>query len=308
MNILIYGTGGVGGYFGGRIADAGYKVSMIARGEHLEAIQQNGLEVESINGNFRVEPFLATDDLSKVPSPDLIILGIKSWQIPKAAIALKPFVKEETMILPLQNGANNVENLLEVFPEKNIIGGLCNIVTFVTGPGQIKHASRDPLITFGELDNSKSERILQLKEIFDDSKITNIIPENIQIEIWQKFLFITTVSGLGGLTRASIDILRESEYLYDLMKNTAKEILAVANAKGIRLSQKNYDWAFEVIQKLPAGTTASTQRDIMNGKPSELENFNGYIVKEGKRLGIATPVNEFVYECLLPMEKKARAQ
>ncbi len=217
-------------------------------------------------------------------------------------------VGDETMILPLQNGANNVENLLKVFPEKNVLGGLCNIVTFVAGPGQIKHVSRDPLITFGELDNSKSERILQLKEIFDDSKISNIIPENIQTEIWQKFLFITTVSGLGGLTRASIDIMRKSDYLLDLMKRSAQEVMAVANAKGIALSQKNYDWAFDVILKLPAGTTASTQRDIMNGKPSELENFNGYIVKEGKRLGIATPINEFVYECLLPMEKKARAQ
>ena len=306
MKILIFGIGGVGGYFGGKLAQAGYNVTMIARGKHREAINKNGLEVESINGNFKVKPNLVADELAEVPTPDLVILGIKSWQIQEVANKLKPIISTETMVLPLQNGANNVEKLLEILPKQNVLAGLCHIVSFLEKPGKIKHVSFEPRITFGEIDNSTSERIQGLKTVFEKAGITNFNPENIQLEIWKKFLFITTVSGLGGLTRVSIDKIRESEYLYDLVLKTAQEIKLVANAKGIPLAEEHLEKAFEIIQNQPAGTTASTQRDIMAGRPSELENFNGFIVKEAEKLGIATPVNKMIYECLLPMEKKAR--
>ena len=306
MKILIFGIGGVGGYFGGKLAQAGFNVTMIARGNHLEEIKENGLEVESINGDFKVQPYLATDDLAEVPTPDLVILGVKSWQIQEVANKLKPIISTETMVLPLQNGANNVEKLLEILPKRNVLAGLCHIVSFVERPGKIKHVSFEPRITFGEIDNSNSERIQRLKTVFEKAGITNFNPENIQVEIWKKFLFITTISGLGGLTRVSIDKIRESEYLYDLLLKTAQEIKLVANAKGIPLAEEHLEKAFEIIQNQPPGTTASTQRDIMAGRPSELENFNGCIVKEAEKLGIATPVNKMIYECLLPMEKDAR--
>lgn len=306
MKILIFGIGGVGGYFGGKLAQAGFNVTMIARGKHLEAINKNGLEVESINGDFTVQPNLATDDLAEVPTPDLVILGVKSWQIQEVANKLKPIISAETMILPLQNGANNVEKLLEILPKKNILAGLCHIVSFVERPGKIKHVSFEPRITFGEIDNSNSERIQRLKSVFEKAGITNFNPENIQLEIWKKFLFITTISGLGGLTRVSIEKIRESKYLYDLLLKTAQEIKLVANAKGIPLAEEHLEKAFEIIQNQPPGTTASTQRDIMAGRPSELENFNGFIVKEAEDLDIATPVNKMIYECLVPMEKDAR--
>jgi 2-dehydropantoate 2-reductase len=306
MRILIYGIGGVGGYFGAKLAKAGYEVTMIARGKHLEAIRENGLEVESINGNFRVFPKLATDNLEEVSKPDLVILGVKSWQIEEAASLIKPIIGEETMVLPLQNGANNVEKLLKILPKKNVLAGLCFIVSFIESPGKIKHASFEPLITFGETDNIMSPRIKKVQEIFNNSEITNNIPEDIQLEIWKKFLFIATISGIGGLTRVPIGKIRESEFLFDVMKNSALEIMAVANAKNVGLSLEHVDKIFEMISKQPPETTASTQRDIMAGKPSELENFNGYIVNEGTRLGVPTPVNRFIYECLLPMENEAR--
>ena len=306
MNILIFGIGGVGGYFGGKLAKAGYNVSMIARGKHLEAIKKNGLEVESINGDFKVKPKLATNNLAEVPTPDLVILGVKSWQIKEVAQQILPIISSETMVLPLQNGANNVDKLLEILPKQNILAGLCHLISFVEKPGKIKHLAFEPKITFGEPDNSKSERIQNLKTVFDKAGISNSNPENIQLEIWKKFLFIATISGLGGLTRVAIDKIRESEYLFGLLEKTAQEIKLVANAKGVPLAQQHLEKVFEIIQNQPPGTTASTQRDIMAGRPSELENFNGFIVKEGQRLGIATPVNKMIYECLLPMEKEAR--
>lgn len=306
MQILIYGIGGVGGYFGGMIANAGYDVAMIGRGNHLEAIQQNGLFIESIKGDFKVVPKIATDDLKNVSSPDLVILGVKSWQLKDAAIALKAFIKEDTIVLPLQNGAGNVEQLLQVLPKKNVIAGLCRIVSFIESPGKIKHASFEPEIIFGEIDNSQSKRIHSVKEIFDRSGIQNTIPEEIELEVWKKFLFIVTISGIGGLTRVPIGKIRESDYLFDLMQKTAREIVKVANAKKISLTLEHVKKIFETIANQPFQTTASTQRDLMDGRPSELENFNGFIVQEGARLGIPTPVNKFIYECLLPMEQKAR--
>ncbi|HKJ48550.1 MAG TPA: 2-dehydropantoate 2-reductase, partial [Christiangramia sp.] len=156
MEILVYGIGGVGGYFGGRLANAGHNVSMIARGEHLRQIQKHGLEVESIKGDFKVKPKVATSDISEVPKPDLIILGIKSWQIPSVAAELMSIIGENTIVLPLQNGADNYEKLIEVLPEENVLAGLCFIVSFIEKPGKIKHAAYEPKIVFGESDNSKS--------------------------------------------------------------------------------------------------------------------------------------------------------
>jgi len=308
MRILIYGAGGIGGYFGGKLAQAGNSISIIARGNHLEAIKKDGLIVESINGDFKIMPSIVTDNLTEVEEPELIILGVKSWQIPEAANELKSVIRKTTMVLPLQNGASNVEKLLEVLSKENIIGGLCHIVSFVSEPGKIKHVGFEPRITFGELDNSQSSRIQELKQVFTNAGITYMVPEDINLEIWKKFLFISTISALGGLTRVNLGKMRESEYLMDLMRKTAAEIKNVANGKGIALKEEHIDAVFGVINSLDPETTASTQRDIMDGKPSELENFNGYIVQEGKRLGISTPINQFIYECLLPMEKQARMQ
>ncbi|MUP45368.1 2-dehydropantoate 2-reductase [Gramella sp. BOM4] len=306
MEILVYGVGGVGGYFGGRLAKAGLNVSMIARGEHLKAIQENGLEVESIKGNFKVHPKVVTSEVSEIPKPDLIILGIKSWQIPLVAAELKSIIGENTVILPLQNGADNYEKLVEILPKKNVLAGLCFIVSYVEKPGKIKHAAYEPKIVFGEKDNSKSERVLKIHDILDEAGIENKIPENIGLEIWKKFLFICTVSGIGGLTRVPIDKIRDSEFLYRMMRDSANEIIEVGKAKGIPLTNEHLEMVFEIINGQPKGTTASTQRDIMNGKPSELDNFNGYIVREGSKLGVKTPVNRFIYECLKPMEEEAR--
>ena len=306
MEILVYGIGGVGGYFGGRLANAGHNVSMIARGEHLRQIQKHGLEVESIKGDFKVKPKVATSDISEVPKPDLIILGIKSWQIPSVAAELMSIIGENTIVLPLQNGADNYEKLIEVLPEKNILAGLCFIVSFIEKPGKIKHAAYEPKIVFGESDNSKSDRVMKVHDVLDEAGIENNIPENIQLEIWKKFLFIATISGIGGLTRVPIDKIRDSEYLNKMMRDSAKEIIEVGKAKGVPLSEKHLEMVFEIINSQPKGTTASTQRDIMNGKPSELENFNGFIVKEGEKLGVKTPVNRYIYECLKPMEAAAR--
>jgi 2-dehydropantoate 2-reductase len=308
MKILIYGTGGVGGYFGGKLAAAGNKVSFIARGKHLEMLQKKGLAVKSYLGDFSVFPVEASDKLSDLETPDLVLLCVKSWQLEAAAQKLYGFISSKTILLPLQNGADNYDKLARVLPENQILAGLCKIVSYVESPGVISHPSFIPQIVFGEINNQQSERVLQIQELFSQAGIESLTPENIQLEIWRKFLFICTVSGIGALTRMPIGINRASGEIRDIMMQTAREIMKVAHKKNILLDDSDLKNVFKAIDSQTPETTASMQRDIINGKPSELENFNGYVISEGKKLGVQTPVNTFIYNCLKPMEVVARKE
>jgi 2-dehydropantoate 2-reductase len=305
MKIVIIGAGGVGGYFGGKLAQSGNKVSFIVRGNTLRAISENGLQVKSINGDFRVYPN-ATNNFDAVKNADLIVLGIKSWQIIDVAKLIKPHLNANCMVLPLQNGADNVDKLVSILNQKNVIAGLCKIVSKIEAPGIINHFGYEPEIIFGELTNEVTERITKLKTIFDKANFSNTLSKDIHVDIWKKFLFITTISGIGALTRSVMGEIRENKYLRLKMMNTAKEILKIANKKGIALTRTDIEKTFITIDKLDYNTTSSLQRDIMEGKPSELNNFNGFIVDKGLELNVDTPVNSFIYNCLLPLENKAR--
>ena len=307
MKILIYGTGGVGGFIGGKLALTQHQITLIARGAHLKAIQEHGLQVQSITGNFTAHPHLVTDDLSKIDTPDLVIFAIKSWQLEQASKDILQYTDDNTLFLPLQNGADNTEKLNKVLPKNQVLSGLCRMISFIKIPGVISNPDIPPSFLFGEQDNTRTPRVTAILEVFKEAGLNANIPENIQVAIWQKFLFITTVSAIGGLTRASIGVMRDNAYIKDLMLKTAQEVYAVAHAKGIALPENTIDKAFAAIARQAPDTTASTQRDLIEGKPSELENFNGFIVKEGKRVGIPTPVNEMIYQLLLPQENIARS-
>jgi len=305
MNIVVFGAGGVGGYFGGKLAQAGNHVTFIARGKHLQAIKNNGLQVKSVNGDFIVRPKV-TDDVSTVKNPDLVILGVKSWQLEDVAIQLKPVINKTTMVLPLQNGADNADRLRNILPHENVLAGLCKIVSRVESPGIIDHFAFDPEIVFGEYDSERTARIQEVGKLFDKANIKNRISEDIHLDIWKKFLFIVTISGIGAITRSVYGDIREDDYLRQIMYQTANEIVAIANAKAIDLTNDDIELILKIIDNFNHDTTASMQRDFMAGRPSELENFNGYIVKQGKELHVTTPVNSFIYHCLLPQENKAR--
>lgn len=306
MNIVVIGAGGVGGYFGGKLAKAGFDVTFIARGKHLEAIKEKGLQVKSILGDFTVHPKV-TDSMQAIKNPDLVILGVKSWQVTEIGKQLKSVINGKTMVLPLQNGADNADKLRTVLPKDNVLAGLCKIVSKVESPGVINHFTFEPEIVFGEYDNRKSDRVKQLKTIFDKAGFKSTRSDDIHLDIWKKFLFIGTISGIGALTRAVFGVMRQIPEIRKIIKDTADEMLAIANAKGVGLTQQDVAMMINVIDKLDYNTTASMQRDVMEGKPSELENFNGYIVAQGKLLGIDTPTNAFIYHCLLPQEMKARS-
>ncbi|MEW7289875.1 ketopantoate reductase family protein [Aquimarina sp. 2304DJ70-9] len=306
MHTVIIGVGGVGGYFGGKISYSGQKVTLVARGKHLEAIIQNGLQVRSIDGDFVTRPFLATNTIDEVEKADLILICTKSWQVPEAAALIKPILKDETIVIPLQNGADNAEKLLSVLDAKHVLGGLCKIYSKIEAPGVISHFGHPPEVVFGETDKSITDRLQKVKEVFDKAGFSNVISKDIYVDIWSKFMFIATVSGLGALTRATIGEMYENPRIKKILEQTATEIYEVGKAKGVALPKDLVNSIMFFIGKQPYDSTASTQRDIIEGRASELDNLNGFIVKEGKKLGIPTPANTFVYSCLQPMEVKAR--
>ncbi|MBT8318015.1 MAG: 2-dehydropantoate 2-reductase [Lutibacter sp.] len=306
MNIVIYGTGGVGGYFGARLAQAGNNVTFIARGKHLEVIQKKGLQLRSYKGDYLVHPAKATSTISEVKDIDLVLICVKTWQLEEVAAKLKPILNEKMMIISLLNGVENTDILCKILDQKNVLGGLCKVVSMVEDFGVINHVSYEPTIVFGEIDNGKTIRAIQLEKLFLNAGITTKLASNIQQEIWTKFLFITTISAIGALTRATVGEMISSPQIKEMMYKTSVEILAVAKAKGVYLPDNILEKQFQLIESQPFETTSSLQRDMMEAKPSELEAQNGAIVKMGLDLGIPTPVNSFIYHCLLPQENKAR--
>ncbi|REE83400.1 2-dehydropantoate 2-reductase [Lutibacter oceani] len=306
MNIVIYGAGGVGGYFGARLVEAGNNVTFIARGKHLEAIQKNGLQLKSIKGDYLVYPAKATSEISEVKNIDLILICVKTWQLAEVSEKIEPALNSNTMVISLLNGAENASILCGIIDKKHVLGGLCKVISKIEDYGVINHISYEPTIVFGELDNKKSKRALILEQLFLNAGIKTILAEDIQKEIWTKFLFISTISAIGALTRATLGEMIAIPQIKKMMFQTAKEIESIALAKGVYLPEDTIEKQFQIIASQPFDATSSLQRDVLDGKPSELEAQNGTIVRMGKELGIPTPVNSFIYYCLLPQEKKAR--
>ncbi|WKK67474.1 ketopantoate reductase family protein [Lutimonas zeaxanthinifaciens] len=305
MNIVIIGVGGVGGYFGGKLALAGHSTTFIARGATFQALKQKGLEVKSIKGDFHINPKVE-DNFDSIRNCELVLLCVKSWQIESIARQIKPLLPVHATVLPLQNGADNAERLLRILNKRNLIAGLCRIVSKIESPGVIDHFSYEPEIVFGEIDHELSERVKKIKTAFDKAGFKNRISENIQRDIWIKFLFIASISAAGALTRSVLGIMREDPYLRGILIKTAEEIISIGQRLGVELHKEDLEQCFKIIDKIDYCTTMSLQRDMMEGRPSELENFNGFIVKKGDELGIETPVNDFIYYSLRPMELKAR--
>jgi 2-dehydropantoate 2-reductase len=298
MRIVVYGTGGVGGYFGGRLAQAGEDVTFIARGEHLRAIRANGLRVDSPNGDFVIDPARATENVNEAGETDLVILGVKAWQVPDAARAIKRVVGPTTTVLPLQNGVDAVPQLVAELGSANVVGGLCRIVSYVVEPGHIRHAGFAPTIIIGELDNQRTERIAKIAEVFKQAGLDTTIAADIQVALWTKFLFIASFSGVGALANAPAGVLRLDPKRRAQMLSAMEEIYALAHARGVKLPADSVEKVMAAVDGLPDDATSSMQRDIAAGKPSELESQNGAVVRMARESGIEVPTHTLIYQTL----------
>ena len=308
MKFAILGSGGVGGYFGGRLAQAGEDVTFIARGKHLAAILDSGLRVDSISGDFLIHPARATDSPAATLRPDVILLAVKAWQLDEAIEQMRPLIGGQTIILPLLNGIEHIDTLVNAFGRERVIGGMCRISAFIADAGYIKHVGIDPYIAFGELNKTKSGRVSKLFDVF--KKISGAAVEtsdDIELAMWEKYLLISAFSGVGAVTRQPIGVFRSVPESRAMFRRALEEVVLVANARGIALSEKSIQAVMARVDSLQPDTMASMQKDIMEGRPSELEAQTGALARMARALSVSVPTHEFIYASLLPMEKKARA-
>ena len=306
MRIAVIGAGGVGGYFGGRLAQAGIDTTFIVRGATLEALRTRGLRVDSVKGDFVLDRVQATADPSDVGPVDAVLLAVKAWQVAEAAKSLGPLLGPETMVVPLENGIDAPDVLSPIVGRERTLGGLCAIVSYIVEPGHIRHAAFDPLVMFGELDNSRTARVERLRDAFLQAGVNAQVPEDIHHSMWTKFLFIAVMSGVGALTRVPVDVWRASPELRELTAAALREIVALAAARGVDLGDDAVEKTMQRYDGMAAGSTASLQRDVMEGKPSELDAQLGAIVRLARQSGVDVPVISLIYHALLPQERIAR--
>ena len=309
LRFAIFGSGAVGAYFGGRLAEAGEDVRFIARGRQLAELREHGLRVSSVDGDFTLHPVRVFDDPLAAGPVDVVLLGVKAWQVPQAAESMAPLLERKTFVVPLQNGVEAPEQLAAALGAERVLGGLCRILVYVEGPGHIRHAGVPPYIAFGELDGSSSARVDALRQAFSRTRgVTAEVASDIRIEMWSKFLFIAALSGVGALTRAPIGVIRSQHESRQLLEQALEEIYAVALANRIALLPDTVRETLAFIDTLPENGTASMQRDIIQGRPSELDAQVGAVVRLGERRGVAVPVHRMIYAALLPLERRARGE
>ena len=307
MRIAVMGTGGAGGYFGGLLAHSSEDVTFIARGDHLRAIQRDGLQVKSVHGDFAISPAQATDDPASVGPVDLVLFATKTYQIDEAAQAMRPLVGSQTAILPLQNGVDVSERLIEIFGAGSVLGGTAHVVSLITAPGHIEQRSPFRRIALGELDGRITPRVEAIGDALTRAEVETTVSDDINKARWTKFLFIVSFSGVGAVTRSPAGELVACPESRALLEASMREVEALAKASGVPLEPDVVPQTMDFCDNLAPGTTASMQRDILEGKPSELEAQNGYVARKGTELGVPVPVNTFVYGALLPQERRAWA-
>jgi 2-dehydropantoate 2-reductase len=305
MRIAIFGAGGAGGYFGACLARSGEDVVFIARGEHLQAIRERGLRVETPAGEFIVRSE-ATDDPSEAGAVDVVLVGVKTWQVTDVARAMLPMIKPQTLVVPLQNGVEAAAQLAAVLGAEHVLGGVCGTISRVVNPGHILSIGDTNFIKFGETDDHRSERAERLRQTFEQAGIKAEVPPDIQAAVWEKFIFVAPYGGIGAVTRSPVGVIRSLPETRRMLERGMQEILAVARARRISLADGIVEKSMGLIDALAPGSTTSLQRDIIAGKPSELEAWNGAVVRLGRETFVPTPLHEFIYHSLLPSERRAR--
>ena len=304
MRIAVLGTGGIGGYFGGRLASAGHDVTFVARGAHLEAIRDRGLQVASVAGDFTVHPASATDDPTTVGAVDAVLLAVKTWQMPPVLETLPSLVGPATAVVTTQNGVEAPDQVAAVVGRGAVLPGIAKIFAFIDGPGRITHAGGPASLAFDEWDAAggasghPSERVQRLRDAVAASGAASPVPDDIWAELWSKMLMVVPFGGLGAALAATLGELRENPARRALLRDAMCEVEALARARGIRLPEKVVDGTMAFVDDQPADATTSLQRDLLEGRPSELDAWTGAVVRLATESGVDVPLHRLLLEVL----------
>ena len=293
------GAGGVGGYFGGRMAASGCDVTFIARGRHLEAIRMNGLRIDSRDsGDAIIDPANATDDPADVGVVDYVIVGVKLWDTEAAGRAILPMVGSDTTVLSLQNGVECDETLARIVGTEHLIGGVAFIASSIGEPGIIKHIGTMQRVVIGERAGGSSPRVDALHGVMLHAGITAEVSDDIERTIWEKFVFLVGLSATTTMLRTTLGPVREDPQGRKMLVNVMRETVAVGRAKGIDLAENYADDRLAFADDLPVDMTSSMHHDLEAGNRLEVAWLSGAVVRFGREYGVPTPANQAVFEAL----------
>ena len=299
MRIAVMGTGGVGGYFGTRLALGGRDVSFIARGRHLDAIRQHGLKVESSLGDMHLPAPRATDDPADIGPVDLVLFGVKLWDTETAAKAVALLIGPETAVVSLQNGVRKDDILRGVLGARAVMGGACYIAAQIAEPGLIRHSGTMQKLVFGEYNGERSKRAEVLLDACRQAGIEAEISADIRRTIWEKFVFLVGLSGLTTTIRKPIGPIRSNPRTRGLLHDAMREVVMVGRAQGVQLAEDFADNRLAFGDGLPATMTSSMHNDLERGNRLEVEGLSGDVVERGRVAGVPTPVNRVLYDILV---------
>jgi 2-dehydropantoate 2-reductase len=300
MKIAIVGAGGVGGYYGALLARAGHEVAFIARGEHLQALRAQGLQVKSILGDFAVSPVRATATPAEIGPVDLVVVAVKTYHLDEAAQMLASLLAPTTVVLPLENGVDTAERLGAVIGQGHLLGGATWISAAIEAPGVIGHYSQFRRVVLGEFNGQVTPRLQATFEAFQSAGISVEISMDIRTVLWSKLVFIAAVGAIGSLTRVTFGEFRQVNETRAALKAAIAEIIAVGQANGAHFDATLAEKTLAFIDQSATELKPSLQRDIEAGRVSELESLIGVVVRLGAAAGVSTPVMSFAYAMLKP--------
>jgi len=299
MKFTMFGSGGVGGYYGARLAQAGEDVVFIARGAHARAMREKGLTIRSELGDAVIKPVSVKEDPAQAGIADVIVVAVKLWDSESAAQAIKPMVGPRTTVVSLQNGVDKDEVLARAVGREHVIGGVTHIGAVVAEPGVIAHTGKLQRVTLGELPRGKpSPRVEAIVSALQRAKVEAIASDDLARVTWEKFVFLTSLSGLTALTRKPVGPVREHPATRAMLLDALREAAAVARAEGVPLAEDLPDKQLQMIDGLAPSMTSSMAQDLARQRPLELEWLSGAVVRRGEAKRVPTPVHRAIYAAL----------
>ena len=299
MKIAVMGAGGIGGCYGGLLAQAGNDVTLIARGAHLAAIKEKGLQLIQPEGDFTVA-VAATDDPSQVGPVELVIFSVKAHQNSIAIPLIEPLIGEDTTILTIQNGVESAEELGQDYGAERVLPGSAYLLSNITSPGVIKQLSLVPRVAFGESDGDRSQRAVAIRDSFCEANIEAELSDDISKALWSKLLYNSPANAMASAARLSPRDLIEYPHGAAMFMSAIQEVANVGTAYGIPFGQDDVQGAMDLITARPMGARGSMQADLEAGRPLELEAIVGSVGRIGRKVNVPTPVFDMLYTLLLP--------
>ena len=300
MKIAVMGAGAIGGYFGGRLAKAGFDVSFIARGAHLDVIRKNGLKVLSPLGDFTIHPATVTDDPAEVGPVDVILFMVKNYDTLRAAEQIRPLVGPDTAIIPFQNGVEARAMLSNVLGARHVLGGVAFIPASIQEPGVIKHNAELAKLVFGEFDKQITPRALSFLDALEKAGVTGEIPADISMVLWSKLMFLTSMSAINCITRQPVGLVQSDGETIALYMDAMREVAAVAATHGVSLGEEAIANNMALAQSFPPNNKTSMFQDLEAGRRLEIDYLSGAVVRLGREKGIETPIHRTAWVAIKP--------